>query len=411
MASGSRAQSAAVTANLLTIVRLRRLTPNRLRSIHIPRPPLPDQALPLLAGLTPVQFMRRHWQRKPLLIRAAIPNLEPLLSRAQLFAMAARKQVESRLIVRKGRTGWALEHGPFKKTALPPIDQPNWTLLVQGVDLHDDAAHALLQTFRFVPDARLDDLMISWASTGGGVGPHVDSYDVFLLQTQGRRRWRIGRQKGLAFEEDVPLKILKHFVAELDYVLEAGDMLYLPPQWAHDGVAVGGECMTYSIGFRAPQRGALGAEIAQRLADDRDDERLYRDPRLVPTARPAQIPTGLQAFAADAVRRLLEQPREVTCALGEVMTETKPGVSFDEPAAEWIPGAVVLDRCTRMMYDEHHVFINGESYRATGRDASLMRRLADERCLDARAVLRASETARSLLGVWFGAGWLHAWDN
>jgi 50S ribosomal protein L16 3-hydroxylase len=384
---------------------------NRLRPIHIPSPPLTGQALPLLAGLTPAQFMRTHWQKKPLLIRAAIAHIRPLLSRARLFALAARKDVESRLIVRKGRAKWIVEHGPFKRSALPAIDRPNWTLLVQGVDLHDDAAHALLQTFRFVPDARLDDLMISWASAGGGVGPHVDSYDVFLLQAQGRRRWRIGRQKDPSFEEDVPLKILKQFVAEQEHVLEPGDMLYLPPQWAHDGAAVGGECMTYSIGFRAPQRSALAAEIAERLADDGEDERLYRDPRSEPARHPAQVPAGLQAFAADAVRRLLERPREVACALGEVMTETKPGVAFDEPAQEWVAGAVVLDRRTRMMYDEHHVFINGDSYRAGGRDATLMRRLADERCLDSRAVRGASEAARRQLRAWFSAGWLHAWEN
>jgi 50S ribosomal protein L16 3-hydroxylase len=352
--------------------------------------------------------MRRHWQKKPLLICSAIPGFKPLLSRMQLFALAAQEQVESRLVVRKARGRWMLKHGPFKKSAYPPFKQRDWTLLVQGVNLHDDAAHTLLQSFRFVPDARLDDLMISWASAGGGVGPHADSYDVFLLQAQGRRRWRIGRQKDLSFEAGAPLKILRHFVAEEEHVLEPGDMLYLPPRWAHDGVADGGECMTYSVGFRAPQRSALAAEIAERLADDHADEVLYRDPQLAATEQPARIPPGLQAFAADAVCRLLEQPRELTCALGEVISEPKPSVSFDEPAAEWFPSALVLDRRTRMMYDEHHVFINGESYRAAGNDAALMRRLADERCLDARAVRHASVAAKALLREWFDAGWLHA---
>jgi 50S ribosomal protein L16 3-hydroxylase len=364
--------------------------------------------LALLAGLTPAKFMRRHWQKKPLLVRGAIPGFKPLLSRAQLFALAAREQVESRLIVRKAGAGWTLEQGPFKKSALPSFQQPNWTLLVQGVNLHDDAAHALLQSFRFVPDARLDDLMISWASAGGGVGPHADSYDVFLLQAQGRRRWRIGRQKDLRFEEGAPLKILRHFVAEEEHLLEPGDMLYLPPKWAHDGVADGGECMTYSIGFRTPQRGALAAEIAERLAETHEDDVLYRDPELAATQQPARIPPELQTFAADAVRRLLEEPRELGCALGEAMTEPKPGVAFDEPGAKWILGALLLDRRTRMMYDDHHVFINGESYRAAGKDASLMRRLADERCLGARAVRRASAAARSLLREWFSAGWLYS---
>jgi 50S ribosomal protein L16 3-hydroxylase len=285
-----------------------------------------------------------------------------------------------------------------------------WTLLVQGVDLHDDAARALLEQFRFVPDARLDDLMISWASDGGGVGPHVDSYDVFLLQAQGRRRWRIGRAKDPTFEQGVPLKILRRFVAEEEHALEPGDMLYLPPQWAHDGVA-DGECMTYSIGFSAPRRGTLAAEIVQRLTVDHEGEALYRDPPFAPTRHAARIPTELRAFALDAVHRLLEQPQPIARALGEALTEPKPGVWFDEAADDWRWGALVLDRRTRMMYDARHVFINGESYRATGKDARLMRRLADERCLDALAVRRASSAARAQLREWFSAGWVRAPDD
>jgi len=370
--------------------------------------PAPDQPLVLLGGLTPAQFMRGHWQKKPLLVRGAIPGFSPLLSRPELFALSQRDEVESRLIVQKPGAGWTLRHGPFAKSAFPALKQPLWTLLVQGVDLHDDRVHALMQQFRFVPDARLDDLMISWASEGGGVGPHFDSYDVFLLQAQGRRRWRIGRQKDLSLEPDVPLKILSRFEPEEEYVLEPGDMLYLPPKWAHDGVADGGECMTYSVGFRVPQRGGLAAEIAQRLADDHEDETLYRDPRQPATQQPACVPAGLRDFAADGLRRLLEQPQALARALGEVMTEPKPKVWFDEAEGDWAPGAIVLDRRTRMMYDEHHVFINGESYRAAGKDAALMRRLADERQLDARSVRAASAGAKALLGEWFVAGWLHA---
>ena len=151
--------------------------------------------------------MQRHWQKKPLLVRAAVADPRPLLDRAQLFELAAREEVESRLIVREGKR-WKMRCGPLPRRALPPVSQREWTLLVQGVDLHHGPARQLLDQFRFVPDARLDDLMISWASDGGGVGPHFDSYDVFLLQLQGRRRWRIGRQSDLTLQEGVPLKIL-----------------------------------------------------------------------------------------------------------------------------------------------------------------------------------------------------------
>ncbi len=366
----------------------------------------PQVPLSLLGGLSPAQFMRRHWQKKPLLIRQAIPGFEPLLSRSELFDLAGHEAVESRLIVRKPK-GWALKQGPFKRSALPPLKQAGWTLLVQGVDQHHDAVHELLKRFRFVPDARLDDLMISWASEGGGVGPHFDSYDVFLLQASGQRRWRIGRQKDMTLQPGVPLKILQNFEPEEEHVLEAGDMLYLPPRWAHDGDALGEDCMTYSIGFRAPQRGGLAGELLQRMADELDDETLYRDPTQPATAHPGAMPEGLEAFAVDALQRLLAERQSLACALGEVMTEPKPRVFFDEAQGDWVAGAVRLDRRTRMMYDPRHVFINGESFRAGGADARLMQRLADERSLDARQVKRASEGAQALLQDWFEAGWLH----
>jgi 50S ribosomal protein L16 3-hydroxylase len=366
---------------------------------------------PLLGGLTPARFMRHHWQKRPLLVRgAADPAALGLPERRMLFALAGREDVESRLIVHDQR-GWRLRHGPFTKRQLPPLAQPRWTLLVQGGDLHVEAAHALMQRFRFVPDARLDDIMISWASDGGGVGPHIDSYDVFLLQLQGRRRWRIGRQKDVALQAGVPLKILARFEPEEEHVLEPGDMLYLPPNWAHDGVAEGGECMTCSIGFRVPQRGGLAAELALRMADGFEDEALYRDPGQAATATPAAVPRALQDFAAEALRRLVGDRRALACALGEVMTEPKPRVWFDEPSVPWRPGALRLDRRTRMLYDEHHVFINGESYRAAGADARLMRELADNRCLPAARVARASPEAQALLQEWHTAGWLHVVDG
>jgi 50S ribosomal protein L16 3-hydroxylase len=360
----------------------------------------------MLEGLSPSQFMRRHWQKKPLLIRNAFPGQPPLLSRQALFAMAGDEAVESRLIVQKD-AGWTLKHGPLPRNTLPALKQPGWTLLVQGLDLHLDAAHELLKRFRFVPDARLDDVMVSWASDGGGVGPHFDSYDVFLLQATGHRRWRIGRQKDLSLQPDVPLKILSHFEPEEEFLLGPGDMLYLPPRWAHDGVAEGGDCMTVSFGFRSPQRGGLAAELLQRMADDSEDDTLYRDPGQSATAHPAAIPEGLRAFASQGLERLLAERGSLACALGEVMTEPKPRVWFEEPEGVWQAGAIRLDRRTRMMYDERHVFINGESFRAGGADARLMQQLADQRALSAGDVRRASVGAQTLLGDWFEEGWLH----
>lgn len=368
-------------------------------------------ALPLLGGITPAQFMRRYWQKKPLLIRNALPDLQPL-TRQDMTDLAQRDDVESRLIVQKPK-GWTLKKGPFLRRSIPPFKQSHWTLLVQGVDLHDDAVHKLMQQFRFVPDARLDDVMISYATDGGGVGPHYDSYDVFLLQARGQRRWRIGAQQDLSLQEGVPLKILSNFQPEFDYVLNPGDMLYLPPRYAHDGVAVG-ECMTYSIGFRVPQRQDVARELMQRVAEDCEDETLYKDPRQLAVDHPAQMPAELQAFARDAVTRALQDPQALARALGEYLTEPKPQVWFDEAPASaehaaqhWPPAAgVVLDRRSRMLYDERHVFANGESWRAGGRDAHLLRRLADQRQLDARTLKTASDDARELLLTWLADGWL-----
>ncbi|MHB1123606.1 MAG: JmjC domain-containing protein [Ramlibacter sp.] len=361
----------------------------------------------LLGGLTPARFMKRHWQKKPLLVRGALPGFDPLLSRAELFALAGQEEVESRLVARSGGK-WQFRRGPFARRALPPLSRPNWTLLVQGVDLHHQAAHELLSRFRFVPQARLDDLMISYAADGGGVGPHFDSYDVFLLQAQGRRRWRIGRQDDLGLLPGVPLKILANFEPEAEYVLEPGDLLYLPPRYAHDGVAEG-ECQTYSIGFRSPAGAELARDLLQRLSEDAAEaagERVYRDPAQAATAAPGAIPEPLQVFARAALAAALKDPGAVERALGEALSEPKPTVWFEGAAPADLDAGVVLDRRTRMMYDRSHVFINGESYRATGRDAALMRALADGRRLQAAQVARASAAARALLAAWQEAGWL-----
>jgi 50S ribosomal protein L16 3-hydroxylase len=376
-----------------------------------------NQPLPLLGGLSAAQFMRRYWQKKPLLVRQAIPAMVPPIERADLFALAEREDVESRLI-RHGKAGWSLKHGPLARRTLPPLKQPAWTLLVQGVDLHHEGVHELLRQFRFLPDARLDDLMISYASDTGGVGAHFDSYDVFLLQAQGSRRWSIGKQSDLRLQSGVPLKILENFEPEQTFVLEPGDMLYLPPRYAHDGVAVGDDCMTCSIGLRSSALGELGADLlarmAQAYAEDLEDAgpaelARYRDPAQPAVDAPAAMPAALQGFARKAIEAALRDPDAVGRALGESLTEPKANVWFGEGGE--VPDAmqrVALDRRTRMLYDTRHIYINGESFRAGGADATLMRRLADQRALGARELARASEGALALLGEWCEAGWLHA---
>jgi 50S ribosomal protein L16 3-hydroxylase len=267
--------------------------------------------------------------------------------------------------------------------------------------------------------------MISYASTGGGVGPHYDSYDVFLLQASGRRRWRIGKQTDFTLQEGVPLKILQNFDYTEEFVLEAGDMLYLPPRYAHDGVAqdcAGADgkpeaCMTYSIGFRAPGQAEIAGALLQRLAEYCSDDgealatpRIYKDPLQPATANPAALPPALTDFARASVAAALKDPLALACALGEYLTEPKSSVWFEGGASQAAPigsQALALDSRTRMMYDDKHIFINGESYRAQGADALLMRQLADQRALSVAQLRKVSRGAKDLLADWLDAGWLH----
>ncbi len=365
----------------------------------------------VLGSVTPKDFLSNYWQKKPLLIRQAIPAMQPLLSRDALFALAARDDVESRLLTHF-RDQWKLSHGPLQQ--LPPVSRKQWTLLVQGVNLHDDQADRLLQQFRFIPDARLDDLMISYATDGGGVGAHFDSYDVFLLQAHGQRHWRISAQRDLSLVEGLPLKILRNFVPEQEFVLEPGDMLYLPPHYAHDGVAVG-ECMTYSIGFRAPSWQELGEAFLNFMADTIELPGRYADPGLTPASRPAQLGDDLITRVAAKLETLRGSREDITIFLGESLSEPKPSVIFDPPSRALsgarfeqrvISHGLRLHRKTRMLYRGKFVFINGESVMPDAGDRKLLQTMADTRQLEASYWPLASPDLRDSLQQWYADGWL-----
>ncbi|RZI41017.1 cupin domain-containing protein [Herbaspirillum sp. HC18] len=367
--------------------------------------------LPLLGGLTPQQFLREYWQKKPLLVRQAIPGFVPLLSREELCAMAGRDDVESRLVTHFG-SRWEIKHGPFPE--LPPFGKKRWTTLLQGVNLHNDDADALMQQFRFIPDARLDDLMISYATDGGGVGPHFDSYDVFLLQVHGKRMWRIGADTDRTLIEGMPLKILKNFTPEQEFVLEPGDMLYLPPHYAHDGIAVG-ECMTYSIGFRTPSFQELGEAFLQFMTESVELPGRYADPDLAPVKRPAEIDSAMLSQVRTALDKIKFKKEDVAIFLGEYLSEPKPTVFFDPPEraislSRFIQTAgkrgIALYRKTRMLYSGPHVFINGESFIASRADKAPLVRLADSRRLGALDVANASADVQETLHAWYNEGWI-----
>jgi 50S ribosomal protein L16 3-hydroxylase len=369
------------------------------------------QKLQLLGNITPAQFLRDYWHKKPLLIRQAIPGFKPLLTFAKLAELTRQKHVESRLVTLAGGQ-WDMQFGPFSE--LPPRSQREWTMLVQGVNLFDERADALLRQFRFVPDARLDDLMVSYASDGGGVGPHFDSYDVFLLQAQGKRRWRIGAQQDLTLVDGVPLKILANFEPEEEFVLEPGDMLYLPPHYAHDGVAQG-ECMTYSIGFRSPSFQELGEAFLQFMVEAIDLPGRYADPGLQPVSKPAEIPRQMLATVTEELNKVRWDEEDVTIFLGEYMSEPKHNVFFTRPAkpltvGRFMEGAAArglkLSPKTLMLYRGKHIFINGESFAVGRADKVVLDVLANERALDGAALGNASDDVLEALYSWYQYGWL-----
>ena len=396
-----------------------------------PAPSALDQKTALLGGLTPTQFMRRHWHRKPLLIRQAYTAGKPMIDRATLLELAARDDSEARLITQRRKKkpapgqaavqfDWQLDHGPFESDELPSFKTRLWTLLVQGVNLHHQAAHELMSQFRFISDARLDDVMVSYATDGGGVGPHFDSYDVFLLQVHGKRRWRISTQKDLSLTPGLPLKVLQNFEAEQEWLLEPGDMLYLPPHVAHDGVAEG-ESITASIGFRAPQVSELQSQflyqLAEQLPDQEKGQRRYSDAGQPPTSEPARVPSHMAEKVTGMLAQIRWTPRDIECFLGRYMSEPKQNVFFDAPPRPLALPAFLtrlklrgaeLDPKTRLLYDACNYYINGENALLSAALRRELQNLANTRVIAPQISVTLSHDSpvTHLLYEWYCAGWM-----
>lgn len=360
-------------------------------------------------GLTPRRFLADFWHKKPLLIRNALPGFSGLIDPDALFALAARENVESRLV--RGRMGgvWNLEHGPLAASRFKRLPKSDWTLLVQDLNHHLPAADRLLQLFRFIPYARLDDVMVSYAAPGGSVGPHFDSYDVFLLQGTGRRRWQISTQTDLTLLPDAPLRLLAHFEPEAEWVLEPGDMLYLPPHVAHHGVAEGA-CTTYSIGFRAPSANELVQAFLMHLQDTLTLEGRYADPDLALQRHPGEIGGAMLSQIGGMLAHIRWSAADIAEFTGRYLSEPKPSVFFDAPEtplsarsfARRAAAGVYLDPKTRLLFVKRRFFINGEGFDAPQGTAPVLRRLADTRRLEA-----VPAALMPLLHDWHDAGWLH----
>jgi 50S ribosomal protein L16 3-hydroxylase len=360
-----------------------------------------------LGGMPVARFMREAWQRRPLLVRNALPGFAPPVGPSRLLQLARLPEAEARLVEQRGGA-WRVTHGPLAR--LPSTRRRGWTVLLQGLDLLDDDVHALLARFRFVPDARLDDLMASYATDGGGVGPHVDSYDVFLLQAHGRRRWRYGRQRDTTTLADAPLALLANFTPTHEAVLEPGDLLYLPPGVAHEGTALG-ECVTYSIGFRAPAYRELFEPALADFAARAAPAGRYGDAGQPVARHPAELPARLVGAVHRAVTQRRPRRGDTAHFLLAYLSEPKAQVVFAPPARPLSEGAfatqamsrgVRLDRRTRLLYRGAMVGINGEVLPLPAPLRGAVHALAD-----ARALASVPPPAMPLLHDWYRAGWLH----
>jgi 50S ribosomal protein L16 3-hydroxylase len=362
-------------------------------------------------GMPVEEFLHDYWQKKPLLIRQAFPDFKAPLAPEDLAGLACEESALSRLVqYDRKHDAWRVRTGPFPENEFPALGQHDWTLLVQDMDKWDTDVRALLDRFRFLPAWRIDDVMISFAATGGSVGAHVDQYDVFLLQAQGRRRWQIDIDPRAPrdFRPDVELKLLQRFKPSHDWVLEPGDMLYLPPGVPHHGVALD-PCMTFSIGMRAPSRAELLVDLAEELAASLPEEARYADPDLaeprdafeIDDAAFARVDQALSSLASmDAKSRRRWFGRFITRyrSAGEIAPAPKtPG--FESALKSLAAGGLLLRHpFSRSAWAKQGkdalLFVDGEAWQMDARSAHV---LAAYEAIDDAALAKLGDAGRDAL--------------
>ncbi len=363
------------------------------------------KSLPL-GGMSAEQFLEEYWQKKPLLIRNAFPDFEPPVEGDDLAGLACEEMVESRLVIQNPKSNdWQLEQGPFAEDRFASLPPSHWTLLVQAVDHWVPEANALLEQFRFIPSWRIDDLMISYATQGGGVGPHYDNYDVFLLQTSGQRRWEVGGIYGedSPRRDDTPVMILPEWDAEETFILNPGDMLYLPPRVGHNGVALTDDCITYSVGFRAPSHAEILRQFTDFVGEQLKSETRYTDPDLTVQANASEITQS----AFDKVRAILtqyiDQPDLLEDWFGQFMTEPKyPEQAFAEEDEEPLQpdqvreylndgGLVMRSEGSRFAFrlkddGSYILYVNGQACEVSDSEGVFVKALCNKSALAARDI-------------------------
>lgn len=384
----------------------------------------PDTPLPHLGGLTATEFLRDYWQKKPLLVRNAFPELAWRLSPEDMMELAEEEGVEARIVLEQGKTPWELRKGPFTAKQFKQLPKSHWTLLVQAVDHYLPELADYLEHFSFVPNWRIDDIMVSYAVEGGSVGPHYDQYDVFLIQGIGQRRWQLGQ----LCDENSPrvsgtrLRILQQMDVVFDEVVNAGDLLYVPPGMAHNGVAQN-ECMTFSVGFRAPVLAHLLERVVDQVLETNGSSRLATDA----DRQVAVHPGALTDQDLDRLRLqllgLLDDREAFKAALAPFLSEAKyddyepegQEVSSEDIREALLGGALLRrDPASRCLYTESdgepdQLFVNGHAIGFPCKLAPLVRLLADQRALTIQELLQWQDDAEALhwlqemvvAGLWF----------
>jgi 50S ribosomal protein L16 3-hydroxylase len=334
-----------------------------------------SKPLSILGGRSAESFLSGYWQKQPLLVRNAFPNVESLVEAEELAGLSLEDNVESRIIIERSPVDWELRHGPFTEKTFNNLPQSHWTLLIQALDHQVPAVAELLEAFQFIPNWRIDDIMASFAPVGGSVGPHYDYYDVFLIQAHGQRRWQLGQQCDEDSEllPNLPVRILKNFQPSQEWVLNPGDMLYLPPGIAHYGVAEN-DCMTLSVGFRAPSEHEIINDFVHHLLEQPQQDCRYQDPDLQVQSNPGWISPEAVDRMADILQKMVSNREQIKLWMAEYLSQTKYDQN-PEPPEEDYPEAEVKEllhenlslrkeESSRLIYigDQHRpeqLYING----------------------------------------------------
>jgi len=359
-----------------------------------------DRKNHILGKISNDVFLKKYWQKKPLLIRDAIKNFKSPITEKDLFRIAQNENAISRLIEFK-RGIWQVKYGPFKKLDLPKKINTPWTILVQNMNHHLPFAESFLNLFKFIPYARLDDLMVSFATKKGSVGPHFDSYDVFLFQAKGEREWKISEQKKFSLDKKSAIKIITNFKVKNTWVLKPGDLLYLPPNVGHWGVSQSDDCLTYSIGFRAPGTFEIQSKfldfIQDNLITNKND--LYRDPNLNLQKNPAEINSNMIKKIQRIVNQLRWNTNSINNFIGQLLTEPIEGAVFETSKSmtvevfikDLVKKPLKLNPKTRMLFIKNNFYINGELIEADKKSIMYLKQLANDREISIKSALNKKD--------------------